>query len=72
MATDLTRENCETATEFYHKTDTAKKGDRIKYRRNWKTKTWKTRQNEFEIPVKHGLYDYGYITHKNCRYFTID
>jgi hypothetical protein len=32
------------------------------WRRNGKTKTWKTRPGQFQIPVKHGLYDYAYIT----------
>lgn len=32
------------------------------WRRNGATKLWKTRPNEFRIPVKHGLYDHGYIT----------
>lgn len=32
------------------------------WRRNGKTQTWKTRPNEFRVPVKHGLYDYSQIT----------
>lgn len=34
-------------------------------RRNGVTKTWKTRPKEFKIPVKFGLYAYGYIDHDN-------
>lgn len=34
-------------------------------RRNGATKTWKTRPNEFRIPVKAGLRACGYITHQN-------
>lgn len=41
------------------------------WRRNGKTKTWKTRPNDFNIPVKHGLYDYGYITQDNAHLFNI-
>ena len=31
------------------------------WRRNGVTKTWKTRPTEFRIPVKFGMYGYGYI-----------
>jgi hypothetical protein len=33
------------------------------WRRNGKTRTWKTRPNDFYLPVKHGLWDYGSIVH---------
>lgn len=33
---------------------------------NGKTKVWKTRPNEFQIPVKHGLNTCFYITHENA------
>lgn len=33
-----------------------------RWRRNGKTQAWKTRPDEFKIPVKFGLYGYGYIT----------
>ena len=32
------------------------------WRRNGKTKTWKTRPEEYSVPVKYGLYGYGHIT----------
>jgi hypothetical protein len=34
----------------------------VRWRRNGKTKTWKTRPGEFQIPIKHGLRSYDYIT----------
>lgn len=34
-----------------------------KIRRNGKTKTWKTRPGEFQIPIKAGLKSYGYLDH---------
>lgn len=40
------------------------------YRRNGQTQTWKTRPNEFRIPVKRGMYDYGQITQDDASYFT--
>lgn len=32
-------------------------------------KTWKTRPNEFRLPVKFGLYESSAITEYNCQYF---
>jgi len=32
-----------------------------KWRRNGATQTWKTRPNDFRVPVKYGLYGYGQI-----------
>jgi hypothetical protein len=32
------------------------------WRRNGSTQTWKTRPEDFRIPVKYGMYDYGQIT----------
>ena len=32
------------------------------WRRNGKTKLWVTRPDEFRLPIKHGLYNYAYIT----------
>lgn len=37
-------------------------GTPVRYRRSGKTKLWKTRPNDFQIPIKRGLYSYGYIT----------
>ena len=44
----------------------------IKWKANGKCKTWKTRPKEFKLPIKHGLYDYGYITHENAHLFIVD
>ena len=46
-------------------------GTPVRWRRNGATKTWKTRQSHFRIPVKHGLYDYGYIDHHNADQFKV-
>lgn len=62
----VTRENCESGTEFFSTTFKNKAGEPIRVRRNGKTQTWKTRPAEFKIPVKYGLYEYFYITEKNC------
>lgn len=41
-------------------------GKPIQVRRTGKTQRWKTRPNEFKIPVKYGLYESGYITDQNA------
>jgi hypothetical protein len=50
---------------FYHKTLTNKDGSPLKAKRNGKNKLWKTRPSEFKIPVKRGLYEFGYIDQDN-------
>jgi len=47
-------------------------GTAVRWRVNGKVKTWKTRPGEFKIPVKHGMYDYGYITEKNLHMFHLN
>jgi hypothetical protein len=37
-----------------------------RYRRNGNTQTWKTRPDDFRIPVKYGLYEYGNMTQDNA------
>jgi len=54
------------ANRFTHNTVRNADGTPMRARRNGKTKTWKTRPGQFSIPIKHGLYDYGYITQDNA------
>jgi len=54
-----------TADNFYHKTLKNKDGTPLRARRNGANKTWKTRPNEFKIPVKRGLNQYGQIDQDN-------
>ena len=42
-----------------------------RWRRNGKTQTWKTRPDEFRVPVKFGLYGYGNITDLNAGDFHV-
>jgi len=49
----------------HHNTNKNADGTPQRWKVNGKTKTWKTRPNEIKIPVKHGLYSYGYITHND-------
>ena len=41
------------------------------WRRNGRTQTWKTRPQEFRIPVKFGLYAYGNITQYHASEFEV-
>ena len=67
----VNRKNCESANNFEMYNATNADGTPTRCRRNGKTKVWKTRPSEFKIPVKHGLYDYGYIDENNCHEFYI-
>jgi hypothetical protein len=39
------------------------------WRVNGKCKTWKTMPDRFSLPIKHGLYNYGYMTERNAQEF---
>lgn len=41
-------------------------GTPMRVRVTGKCKTWKTRPDEFKLPVMYGLYESGYVTHENC------
>lgn len=60
----ITKES--TARHFIHNTVKNKDGTPLRARRNGVTKTWKRMPQRFCIPIKHGLYDYGYITNDNA------
>jgi len=47
--------------------------DDSRWKINGKIKIWKskTRSHEFKIPVKHGLYSFGYLTHDNAHLFEL-
>ena len=47
-------------------------GSPVRWRRNGATKIWKTRPDEFRIPVKYGLYQYGYIDQDNADQFQVE
>ena len=46
-------------------------GSPSKCKVNGKVQTWKTRPAEVKVPVKRGLYEYGYITHNKLHLFTL-
>jgi hypothetical protein len=65
----ITKEQALTAREF-HSAHYAKPGC-MTWRRNGTTKTWKTRPNEFRVPVKFGLYTYNSITQADAHLFHV-
>lgn len=42
-----------------------------RWRVNGKVKTWKRSPDRVQVPVKRGLYGYGYLTESNRLYFTL-
>lgn len=42
-----------------------------RWRRNGKNKLWKTRPNDFHIPIKHGLRWYSYINQDTIRWYHV-
>lgn len=77
----ITREQALTSDYFHAEpcftTDPGPRGGQAKvqievWRRNGRTKTWKTRPGEFRIPVKNGLYRYLAIDHTNSHKFHVE
>ena len=57
---------------LYHATYKNANGSPLRWRVNGQTKTWKTRPDEFRVPIKHGLWDYDYLTHDNAHMLFIN
>lgn len=68
----VTKENQEKVSTFYHVSLLDSRKQPLKCRRNGATKVWKTRPEEFKIPVKYGMYNYFYIDQNNCHEWTIE
>lgn len=62
----ITKEQALTAQRFTHATAKNADGTPMRARRNGQTQTWKTRPDDFRVPIKHGLYSYGVITPDNA------
>jgi hypothetical protein len=54
-------------TELYHRKLTRADGEPVRCRVNGKCQTWKTRPNDFRLPVKYGLKQCFYITPDNAK-----
>ena len=55
--------------KFYNPNKTAPVD--INWRANGKCKTWKRSPERFQLPIKHGLYNYSYITEENTHLFEV-
>jgi hypothetical protein len=47
-------------------------GSLARYRINGQVKTWKRNPEKIQVPVKRGLYEFGYLTEENVDRFTIN
>lgn len=56
---------------IHHILDKNADGTPARWRVNGKIKTWKTRPDDFELPIKHGLYAFSRLTHKNAEHFEL-
>lgn len=52
--------------EFHHVSEKNSDGTPVRCRVNGACKTWKTRPDEYRLPVKYGLKHCFYITDANC------
>lgn len=48
-------------TILYHTKHRNRDGSAQKWKVNGKVKTWKRNPDKIQIPVKHGMYSFGYI-----------
>ena len=62
----VTLQQALTVREFFHRTLRNADGSALRCRASGACKTWKTRPNEFRLPVKYGLRDSFYLTHDNA------
>lgn len=57
---------------FYHRTKRNADGTAVRCRANGACKTWKTRPDDFRLPVKYGLKTCFYITPHNANEWLVD
>ena len=67
----ITKTQAMTAQHFEMVNHNNADGTPVRWRRNGATKTWKTRPNDFRIPVKYGLYEFGYIDEVNASEYRV-
>lgn len=68
----ITKEQAMTLDVFYHVDRRNADGTAMRVRRNGRTRVWKTRPDDFEVPVKYGLYEFGYIDKHNASLWLAD
>ena len=67
----LTKDQAISARHFAHVSLKDSRGDPVQCRANGACKVWKTRPNDFKLPVKHGLFNCFYITQDNANEWTV-
>ena len=71
MVTKEELENVTGNTTLYMIKEFNADGTPVRWRVNGKVKTWKRDITRIRVPVKHGLYDYGYVDENNMHIFTL-
>ena len=67
MITKFIAQNATHRQNFRHKTEKYSNGKEfLLCRVNGKCQTWKTRANDFKLPVKYGMFTHFYITPANA------
>ncbi len=46
-------------------------GTPVRWRVNGQAKTWKRDLSRFQVPIKHGLYDYSYLDNTTAQYLCL-
>ena len=67
----VTKEVAMTKSYFEHITAKNADGTPLRCRKNGACKVWKTRPDNFKLPVKHGLKDYFYIDNFNAQEWSV-
>jgi hypothetical protein len=66
MLTKLEAQTLTYRDNLVHATLKDSRGEPVRCRVNGACKVWKTRPEEFKLPVKHGLYTCFYVTERNA------
>lgn len=56
---------------LYDKTYKNADGSPQRWRVNGKPKTWKRLPGSVRVPIKRGMYDYGYLDESNLKHFSL-
>ena len=67
----ITKDQAMTRLLFKHVSLKDSRGNPVVCRAAGKCQTWKTRPEEFKLPVKYGLYQHFYITPENAHEWNV-
>ena len=57
---------------LYHKRFNGRDNRPLRWRVNGLPKLWKTRPDQLRVPLKHGLWSYGYLTQADLKLFSLE